>query len=273
MTGSQRSARRLPIAATSVESRITVENLSLRYGRLPVAQDISFTVREGELVSLIGPSGCGKSSVLAALGGLLRPAAGSVRVNGEPVTGVMPTTIAYVFQDLALFPWRSARRNVEAPLELRGLTRRERRARADELLATVGLTEFADQRPAQLSGGMRQRVAIARALACEADILLLDEPFAALDEQTRLMLGTELLRLLRDQGKTVVFVTHSLQEAAYLSDRILVMSPRPATLKEIITVPLARPRTAQMLRSPAFHALADRLTQLLFESRPSAGER
>jgi NitT/TauT family transport system ATP-binding protein len=189
-----------------------------------------------------------------------------VRVDGAEVTGPRPESIAYVFQDLALFPWRSARRNVEAPLELRGMSRGQRGARAIELLELVGLAEAADRVPAELSGGMRQRVAIARALACDGDILLLDEPFAALDEQTRLKLGAELLRLLSEQGKTVVFVTHSLPEAAYLADRIVVLTGRPATVKDVIEVPLPRPRVAGMVRTPAFHDLQDRLAALLLES-------
>jgi NitT/TauT family transport system ATP-binding protein len=258
------------LSATSAPARLVVDGLSLSYGAVIAAQELTFDVRPGEFVSLIGPSGCGKSSALQALGGLLRPAAGTVRIDGQPVTGPMPAKVAYVFQDLALFPWRSARRNVEVPLELRGLSRRDRRARAEELLARVGLADVADRLPAQLSGGMRQRVAIARALASDAETLLLDEPFAALDEQTRLVLGAELLRLLEEHGKTVVFVTHSLHEAAYLSDRIVVMSARPAHVKEIIVVPLPRPRTAAMVRSAQFHALQDRLSGLLLEPATSS---
>jgi NitT/TauT family transport system ATP-binding protein len=246
-------------------SGIVVRGLTLGYGPVLAADGLDFDVRPGEFLSLIGPSGCGKTSVLQALGGLLRPVTGTVEVDGDQVRGPRPAEVAYVFQDLALFPWRSARRNVEAPLEVRGVGRGERRARAEELLRVVGLADVADRLPGQLSGGMRQRVAIARALASEAGILLLDEPFAALDEQTRVLLGAELLRLLEEQGKTVVFVTHSLQEAAYLSDRIVVLSPRPATIKEIITVPLPRPRTAGMIRSSEFHALHDRLSDLLFD--------
>ena len=244
---------------------MTVEDLDLCYGAVQATEGLTFDVEPGEFVSLIGPSGCGKSSALRALGGLLKPAAGRVRIDGEEVTGPRPADVAYVFQDLALFPWRSARRNVEVPLELRGLPRRERRRRSGELLELVGLADAADQVPAQLSGGMRQRVAIARALACDAGILLLDEPFAALDEQTRLMLGAELLRLLSERGKTVVFVTHSLPEAAYLADRIVVLSGRPARVKEVIEVPLPRPREPGMVRTPQFHALQDRLAALLLE--------
>jgi NitT/TauT family transport system ATP-binding protein len=245
--------------------RIAVAGLNLRYGDVVATRELTFDVRAGEFVSLIGPSGCGKSSALRAIGGLMQAASGTVHVDGEAVTGPIPAKVAYVFQDLALFPWRSARRNVEIPLELRGMPRRQRQARAHELLSTVGLADAADRLPGQLSGGMRQRVAIARALAADADILLLDEPFAALDEQTRLVLGAELLRLLEEQGKTVVFVTHSLHEAAYLSDRIVVMGPRPATVTDIIEVPLGRPRTAGMVRSADFHDLLDRLSRLLLE--------
>jgi NitT/TauT family transport system ATP-binding protein len=245
--------------------RIVVEELDLRYGDVEATSGLSFEVRAGEFLSVIGPSGCGKSSALRAMGGLLRPAGGAVRLDGDEVTGPVPDEIAYVFQDLALFPWRSARRNVEAPLELRGLSRRARRARALELLELVGLADAADRVPAELSGGMRQRVAIARALASDAGILLLDEPFAALDEQTRLVLGASLTRLLVAQGKTVVLVTHSLPEAAYLGDRIVVLTGRPATVKDVIEVPLPRPRVAAMMRTPAFHDLQDRLSALLLD--------
>ncbi|GIF26660.1 NitT/TauT family transport system ATP-binding protein [Actinoplanes tereljensis] len=245
--------------------RIAVSDLDLRYGDLIAARKITFDVRPGEFVSLIGPSGCGKSSVLRALGGLQPPSGGEITIDGDRVRGPQPTRMAYVFQDLALFPWRTARRNVEVPLELRGVPRKQRRERAEQLLARVGLTDAADQHPAQLSGGMRQRVAIARALACDAGILLLDEPFAALDEQTRLRLGGELRRLLEEEGKTVVFVTHSLQEAAYLSDRIVVLSPRPATVKEVITVPSPRPEVG----SAEFHRLHAHLTDLLFAAEPA----
>ncbi|MDP9026230.1 MAG: ABC transporter ATP-binding protein [Actinomycetota bacterium] len=248
---------------------ISVTDVSLSYGKVLAAHDLSFDVKHGEFVSLIGPSGCGKSTALRAIGGLIAAQSGEVRVNGEQVVGPRPREISFVFQDLALYPWRSARRNVEIALQFSGVGPRERRARALEALHAVGLSDVTDRFPSQLSGGMQQRVAIARALVSDAKILLLDEPFAALDEQTRLKLGGQLLTILEEQGKTVVFVTHSLAEAAYLSDRIVVMSPRPATIKETITVPLERPRHPSVMREHEFHALTDQLTSLLFDDEAS----
>jgi NitT/TauT family transport system ATP-binding protein len=244
---------------------VVLDGVSVRYGEVQALEDMSFSVREGEFLTLIGPSGCGKSSVLRTIGGLLAPATGRVEVNGNRVTGPSPDEIAYVFQDLALFPWRSAVRNVEVALELRGVGRAERRRRALEALETVGLGDVPDRFPSQLSGGMRQRVAIARALVSDADILLFDEPFAAVDEHARMLLGMELIRLLEEHGKTVVFVTHSLTEAAYLSDRIVVMSKRPARVATIIDVELARPRKPDLMKTPDFHRLSDELFALLFD--------
>jgi NitT/TauT family transport system ATP-binding protein len=223
-------------------------------------------VRAGEFVSLIGPSGCGKSSALRAIGGLLPPVAGEIHVDGRTVEGPRPEAVAFVFQDLALYPWRSALRNVEVALQFAGVGRKERRSRAMEALHAVGLESAADRFPSQLSGGMQQRVAIARALVSDAPLLLLDEPFAALDELSRLKLGKQLITLLEEHGKTVLFVTHSLSEAAYLSDRIIVMSPAPAAIAATIDVPLSRPREPQLLRTPEFHALVDQLSALLLEA-------
>ncbi|GGQ24899.1 nitrate ABC transporter ATP-binding protein [Actinomadura coerulea] len=249
-------------------TRVAARDLTLAYGDTTAATDLTFDVRPGEFVSLIGPSGCGKSSALRAVGGLLAPVSGELLVDGTPVDGPRPRDVAFVFQDLALYPWRSAVRNVEIALQFAGVGRAERRARALDALRAVGLGDVPHRFPHQLSGGMRQRVAIARALVSDASILLLDEPFAALDELSRLKIGEQLVTLLEEHGKTVLFVTHSLSEAAYLSDRIIVMTPRPATIKEVIEVPLPRPREPQVLRTPEFHALTDRLSALLLEDDP-----
>ncbi len=244
---------------------IAVRDVSVLYGSVLAARDVTFDIAPGEFVSLIGPSGCGKSTVLRAIGGLLPTQSGEIVLRGRPVVGPMPRDVAFVFQDLALYPWRSARRNVEIAMELAGVPRAIRRRRALDVLGQVGLADVAERFPGQLSGGMQQRVAIARALVSEAPVLLLDEPFAALDEQTRLDLGGQLLGLLADRGKTVVFVTHSLAEAGYLSDRIVVMGPRPGTVVEVITVPMPRPRVPELMRSPEFHDLQDRLLTVLFQ--------
>jgi NitT/TauT family transport system ATP-binding protein len=255
----------------SVHNRVDVRGMCLSYGAVVAAEDLTFAVRPGEFVSLIGPSGCGKSSALRAIGGLLQPDRGEVLVEGTPVTGPRPRDISFVFQDLALYPWRSARRNVEVALEFAGVSRGERRDRAERALEAVGLSDAAEQFPHQLSGGMQQRVAIGRALVSDAPTLLLDEPFAALDELSRLKIGEQLVALLEEQRKTVVFVTHNLSEAVYLSDRVVVMTPRPARIKEIVEVPLERPRRPATLRTPEFHALTDRLTALLFEDERPDG--
>ena len=242
---------------------IRVRGISLSYGRVPAVADLSFDVRPGEFVSLIGPSGCGKSSALRLIGGLLAPDTGTVSVAGSVVTGPRPKDVAFVFQDLALYPWRSALRNVEVALEFAGAPRAGRRERAEASLRAVGLGEAAHRLPHQLSGGMQQRVAIARALVSEASVLLLDEPFAALDELSRTKIGEQLTALLEEQGKTVVSVTHNLAEAVYLSDRVIVMGP--GRIKDVVVVDLERPRRPAMLRTPAFHRLTDRLSALLFD--------
>jgi NitT/TauT family transport system ATP-binding protein len=259
-------------APTSGTPQVMLDDVSVDYGGVLAVDRLSFDVRPGQFVALIGPSGCGKTSALRAVGGLIRPSGGAVRVDGQVVTGPLPDRVTYVFQDLALFPWRSALRNVELALELRGVGRRERRAAALEMLHAVGLGDAVDRLPGQLSGGMRQRVALARALVSHADILLLDEPFAALDEQTRMVMGAQFLHLLEEYGKTVLFVTHSLDEAIYLSDLVVVLTARPARLKELIAVPLERPREPMMMRAQRFHALRDYLFSLLFEESSRAME-
>ncbi len=248
---------------------LSVRDLEVRYNEVQATDALSFDVHQGEFVSLIGPSGCGKSSALRAIAGLLTPSQGAVHVNGEAVTEPRPSDIAYVFQDLALFPWRSALRNVEIALELAGVERRERRQRAMDSLRVVGLSDVSGRFPAQLSGGMRQRVALARALVSDAPLLLFDEPFAALDELSRMQMGIEVLRLIEEHGKTVLFVTHSLTEATYLSDRVIVMTPRPASVRQSVEIELERPRQPELMRTRQFHELSDQLFSLLFEQGPA----
>ena len=262
-----------PFAVTSLSTehasvRLAAQDLTLAYDGTVAARDLSFEVCAGEFVSLIGPSGCGKSTALRALGGLLTPRSGEVTFAGDQVVGPRPVDISFVFQDLALYPWRSARRDVEVALQFAGVSRGERRDRALTALQAVGLGEVSEKFPHQLSGGMQQRVAIARALVSEASVLLLDEPFAALDELSRFKIGEQLVALLEEQGKTVVFVTHNLSEAVYLSDRIVVLSPQPATITEIVDVDLERPRRPALMRTPRFHELTDRLSALLFDTDP-----
>ena len=203
-------------------------------------QDIHLTVGTGEFVSLIGPSGCGKSTLLRVIADLTDATQGSLEVAGMPAHQArQEQRYGIAFQQAALFDWRTVRRNVELPLELQGWSSDRRRARALELLEMVQLADFADHRPWELSGGMQQRVAIARSLAVDPPLLLMDEPFGALDEMTRERMQNELLRIRQETGKSIIFVTHSIPEAVYLSDRVVVMSPRPGRITEIVPVGLA----------------------------------
>jgi NitT/TauT family transport system ATP-binding protein len=204
-------------------------------------EDFDLEVAEGEFVCLLGPSGCGKTTVLRIIAGLETKSAGQVLVHGEEIDGSRPR-VGMVFQEFALFPWRTARKNVEFGLEVKGVPEAARARTAAKYLDLVGLRGFADSYPRELSGGMKQRVAIARALANEPAVLLMDEPFGSLDAQTRNLMQKELLRIWSATKKTILFVTHSVDEAVYLADRIAVMTARPGKVREIIPVPLPRPR-------------------------------
>ncbi len=220
-------------------------------GRIAAVDHVSFDVAEGEFVSIIGPSGCGKSTVFNILGGLAALSSGQVRIGGEMITGPHPA-VGMVFQEESTFPWRNVLDNVAFPLEVAGMGKAERAARAAHFVDLVGLHGFERRFPAELSGGMRQRVCIARTLAAEPRILLMDEPFGALDEQTRLLLGDKVLQIQQTLKQTTLLITHSITEAVQLSDRIVVMSYRPGRVKRIVRVDLPRPRSSQMLASEAF---------------------
>ncbi|NUT90708.1 MAG: ABC transporter ATP-binding protein [Saccharothrix sp.] len=206
-------------------------------GEFTALSDIDLDVDRGEFVVLVGPSGCGKSTLLDLLGGLTEPSAGEILLDGRPITGP-GLDRGIVFQQYALLPWRTAQGNVEFGLEAVGVPRRQRAARAREFLDLVGLSGFEDRHPHQLSGGMRQRVAIARSLAYDPEVLLMDEPFAALDAQTRESLQDELLRIWRRTGKTVVFITHGIDEAVYLGQRVAVLTSRPGRVKQVVPIDL-----------------------------------
>jgi NitT/TauT family transport system ATP-binding protein len=221
--------------------------------------DVSFEVRPGRFVVLVGPSGCGKSSLLMMMAGLRQPTSGTILVSGAPIDNPDPNRVGVVFQEPSLFPWLTAEENVEFPLTLRGVARKDRRAKAQEALQLVGLDGFGKRHPHELSGGMKQRVSIARGLVQDPPVLLMDEPFAALDEQTRMTMGDELLRIWAATGKTIVFVTHSLTEAVYLADEVVVMSPRPGRIVDRLEVALPRPRTFEMLSGDVFGGLRDRI--------------
>jgi NitT/TauT family transport system ATP-binding protein len=249
------SAIPLSAAPATPEPVLVVDDVVQRYetreGPVVAVDHMSLDVRPGEFVSVIGPSGCGKSTLFNVIGGLIAPTEGQVRVVGERVSGPHPA-IGMVFQEESAFPWRTVVDNVAFPLEIRGMPKAERLERARHFISLVGLDGFERRYPSELSGGMRQRVAIARTLAFEPKILLMDEPFAALDEQTRLLLGDKVIEIQHALQQTIVLITHNIAEAVQLSDRILVMTWRPGRTKRIIEINLPRPRTSEIVGSEAF---------------------
>jgi NitT/TauT family transport system ATP-binding protein len=250
---------------------VSVRNVSHHFGEegeslhVRALLDTSLDVRRGELLCFIGPSGCGKSTLLNVIGGLLAPTAGTVTVGDTEVRGPLPRDIAYVFQENALFPWSTVIENVKLGMMFQGVPRAEREERAQKSLEAVGLGDFAAHYPSQLSGGMRQRAALARALSLQTGILLMDEPFGALDEQTRMVLGEDLSVLLANTEKTIVFVTHSLGEAVFLADRVAVFSARPGTIKEVISIDEPHPRKPAFMTSVKFTSLRNQLHALLYD--------
>jgi NitT/TauT family transport system ATP-binding protein len=265
----------------STNVKLAVENVSktfrVRGGQysedhlLPVLRRVSFDVYEGEIVSLIGESGCGKTTLLRIIQGLVRRDAGEIRVDGKPVAGTGRDR-GFVFQQANLLPWRSARANVEFGLELQRVPRRQRGERAQALLKLVGLGAAGEQFPHQLSGGMQQRVNLARAVAIDPAILLMDEPFSALDAQTREILQLELLRVQAETGKTTLFVTHDLDEAIYLSNRIVVMGARPGRIKRIMQIPFFYPRKdlPELRDEPEFQEIRRTMWELIRNAPPIA---
>jgi NitT/TauT family transport system ATP-binding protein len=242
-------------SSSSADGILAVNNVVVRFetaeGPLTAVDDISFSVRQGEFLSIIGPSGCGKSTLFNVIGGLLTEHLGSVEVGGESITGPHKS-IGMVFQEESTFPWRTVTDNVAFPLELIGMERAKREERARHFTKLVGLEGFEKRYPGELSGGMRQRVSLARTLASEPKILLMDEPFAALDEQTRLLLGDKVLQIQQQLKQTTLLITHNITEAVQMSDRILVMTYRPGKVKRIVDIELPRPRTSEIVGSEAF---------------------
>ncbi len=235
-------------AANTTPSIVEVRGVSKIYdGGVEALRDIHLDFPEGALTSLLGPSGCGTTTLLKIIAGLLPATSGEVRVKGRPVSGPGPER-AFVFQDFALMPWASVIRNVAFGLELRGVSRREREEVARGFITRVGLAGFEDRYPHELSGGMRQRVGLARAMAVDADVLLLDEPFSAVDEQTRRKFQEDMLQLVGEARKTFIFVTHSIEEAVYVSDRIVLLSPRPGRIAEVIEPTIDRSIGADAIR-------------------------
>jgi NitT/TauT family transport system ATP-binding protein len=240
---------------TAADPILVVEDIVKRFdtpdGALTAIDRVSFDVAPGEFLAVIGPSGCGKSTLFNVIGGLLDGYQGRVTVGGETVRGPH-NAIGMVFQEESTFPWRTVIENVAFPLEIAGIAKAERLERARHFVTLVGLAGFERRYPAELSGGMRQRVSMARTLASEPKILLMDEPFAALDEQTRLLLGDKVLQIQQELKQTTLLITHNITEAVQLSDRVLVMTYRPGRLKRVVSIDLPRPRTSQIVSSDAF---------------------
>ena len=239
---------------------IELDQISMQYAtdsaEVLALYQVSMDIAKGEFVSLLGPSGCGKTTLLRLMADLIQPTSGTLRVAGETAKEArLAQKYGIVFQSPVLYDWRKVRDNITLPLEMMGVKKVEREHKSDDLLELVGLEGFADKYPWQLSGGMQQRVAIARALSMEPEILLMDEPFSALDEFTRERLNEELLSIWSKVQNTVVFVTHSIPESIFLSDRVFVLSPHPGRLSTVVDIPLARPRTREMRSSPQFYEL------------------
>lgn len=249
-------------------TELTVENLTVKYGvdtsnELTACEGIDLTIQGDEFVTIIGPSGCGKSTLLHAMVGLIKPSEGHIRFGGQEVTRPNPRNTAFVFQDYSLFPWKSVAENAGLGLRFAGGSKKDAARQARAQLDFVGLGDFADRYPRELSGGMQQRVAIARALALEPKMLLMDEPFGALDEQTRRNLGSELSQILGEAGQAVVMITHSLDEAIFWADRIIVMSARPGKIAEEIRVTAPRPRRLDFMTTKQFQDIRVHLFEQL----------
>ncbi len=243
-------------------SRLEKTYLTRAGSRIRALADVTLDVAAGEFVSIVGPSGCGKTTLLRVLGGLLAASSGSVELLGRRVAGPS-RNVGMVFQDPVLLPWRTVLENVMLPVAVLRLDRRTHHRRALDLLGLVGLAGFEDKYPHELSGGMRQRVSLARALVHDPALLLMDEPFGALDAMTREAMNLELQRIWRESGKTVAFITHSIPEAAFLGDRVVVMSPRPGRIVDVVSIDLERPRDLDMLGSDAFGSYTRKIRRLL----------
>jgi len=256
---SQTSVARLRHDGQDMEFAVTVRDVSKTYGDVEALRDLSLDFPRGQLTSLLGPSGCGKTTLLKIIAGLLQPTSGQVEVNGKTVTGPGPDR-AFVFQDFALLPWANVIRNVAFGLELRGVAKSERESIAQKYIQNVGLGGFEHSFPHELSGGMRQRVGLARALSVDAQVLLMDEPFSAVDEQTRRKFQEDLLSLVQHESKTFIFVTHSIEEAVYVSDQIAILLPRPSRVSEIIKPTGFRNKgTDNIRRDPEYLDIVDRI--------------
>lgn len=268
-------------AANSARSSAAIEakNITQVFGTpedatsVTALDNVSINAERGELLCLIGPSGCGKSTLLNIMGGLALPTSGELLVNGQQITGPKPDDIAFVFQESPLFPWSTIVENIEVGLEFKGVAKDQRTDRAWKALEAVGLKPFGNHYPGQISGGMKQRAQLARALSLETEIILMDEPFGALDEQTRMVLGEDLSVMLSQTEKTIVFVTHSLVEAVFLADRVAIMTSLPGQIKEIIEIDEPHPRDPKFITSAKFNKLRNHLYSMLHDEIRKAVER
>ena len=257
------------IAVRNVSHNFDVE----RYRDVPALSNVSLTIEDGKFVSLLGPSGCGKTTLLRIIDGLIRPTSGQVTIDGTPVVRTRTSSRTMVFQEFNLLPWRNARKNIEFALELHGVPRRERRPRAEAALRRVGLERFASYYPHQLSGGMKQRVGLARALSTNPQLLLMDEPFGALDPLVRELLQLDLLKVLEEQALSIVFVTHSVDEAVFLSDQIVIFRSNPGQIVTTIDVDLPKQRwkrDEEIKASPEFVRYRKEIWHLLKEQMQHA---
>jgi NitT/TauT family transport system ATP-binding protein len=254
-------------------AKLELRNISMQFSRrgqtFEALRDVSFQVEAGEFISIVGASGCGKTTLLRIVDGLRPPTRGEVWVDGRPVDRPGPDR-GFVFQQDGLFPWRTIIDNVIFGLEVQGKSKGDARKRADTLLRLVGLNGFEQHFPHELSGGMRQRANLARALTIDPDVLLMDEPFASLDAQTREIMQSELLRIWRSNRKTVLFVTHQIDEAVYLADRVVVMTSRPGQVKAVVDVAIPRPRDLSVKRTPRFLELVDEIWKMIEEEVKAA---
>ena len=272
MTPASLASERPAAAADTGGARIQIEGLAMQFGELRVFQDIDLEVGRRECVSIVGPSGCGKTTLLRNIDGLLRPAEGVVRINGAPVTSP-PKGVAVVFQMFGLFPWKTVYENVAYGLRMAGTSKEQIREKVPYYIELVGLNGFDKAYPYQLSGGMQQRTGLARALAVEPEVLLMDEPFASIDAQTREILQFELLRIWESRPTSMVFVTHSIDEAVLMGDRVVVLHGRPSSVQEVIDVGLPRPRTRDTLATPRFAEVREHVwSELMQEARQAERE-
>ena len=257
------------LPATASAGRIEIDGLAKRFGPLSVFEDINLTIGEREIVSIVGPSGCGKTTMLRCIDGLVRPDGGEVRIDGQRVT-TPPRGVAVVFQHFGLFPWKTVFEYLAYGLRLAGVPKKQIEESVPRYIELVGLSGFEKAYPYQLSGGMQQRTGLARALATEPRVLLMDEPFASIDAQTREILQFELLRIWESRPTSMVFVTHSIEEAVLMGDRVVVLRGRPSSVHEVIETGLPRPRTREVLSSPRFNEVREHVWSKLMQEAERA---